>query len=112
MSYKDGWAAINLEMPRRIPRTEYSAGMHWKLIKAVTGIDVGVDSPQPADTEPEFVADDTVIFAETGGADTPEDSVPWDLKIPEDTNLRCAGEAGVGGGFDYVGYEACVNEAQ
>ncbi len=60
----------------------------------VTPDDVGVDSPQPADTEPEFVADDTVIFAETGGADTPEDSVPWDLKIPEDTDPGC--EAGEG----------------
>ena len=46
MSYEDGWAALNLEMPRRIPRTEYSADMHWDLIKAVTGIDVGVDSPE------------------------------------------------------------------
>ena len=45
MSYEDGWAAINLQMPRRIPRTEYSAEMHWDLIKVVTGIDVGVDSP-------------------------------------------------------------------
>jgi hypothetical protein len=45
MSYEDGWAALNLEMPRRIPRTEYSAEMHWNLIEAVTGIDVGVDSP-------------------------------------------------------------------
>lgn len=45
MSYEDGWAAINLEMPKRIPRTEYSAESHWELIKAVTGIDVGVDSP-------------------------------------------------------------------
>ena len=45
MSYEDGWAAINLEMPRRIPRTEYSAEMHWDLIRAVTGFDVGVDSP-------------------------------------------------------------------
>lgn len=44
MSYTDGWAAINLEMPRRIPRTEYSAEGHWELITAVTGIDVGVDS--------------------------------------------------------------------
>jgi hypothetical protein len=44
MSYQDGWAAINLEMPVRIPRTEYSAGMHWPLIKKVTGIDVGVQS--------------------------------------------------------------------
>jgi len=45
MSYADGWAALNLEMPRRIPHTEYSVEMHWDLIKAVTGIDVGVDSP-------------------------------------------------------------------
>ena len=45
MSYEDGWAALNLEMPKRIPRTEYSATMHWDLIKVVTGIDVGVDSP-------------------------------------------------------------------
>jgi hypothetical protein len=44
MSYEDGWAAMNLEMPRRIPRTEYSAQGHWELIKAVTGIDVGVES--------------------------------------------------------------------
>jgi hypothetical protein len=36
---------MNLEMPKRIPRTEYSVEMHWDLIKAVTGIDVDVDSP-------------------------------------------------------------------
>ncbi len=45
MSYQDGWAAMNLEMPARIPRTEYSAEMHWELIAAVTGIEVNVDSP-------------------------------------------------------------------
>ncbi|MFW6132564.1 MAG: uroporphyrinogen decarboxylase family protein [Planctomycetota bacterium] len=44
MSYEDGWAALNLEMPPRVPRTEYSAGKHWDLIKAVTGIDVSLDS--------------------------------------------------------------------
>jgi hypothetical protein len=42
MSYNDGIAAINLEMPSRVPRTEYSAHFHWDLIKKVTGIDVGV----------------------------------------------------------------------
>jgi len=47
MSHEDGWAAINLERPRRIPRTEYSAEMHWDLIQAVTGMDVRVDSPDP-----------------------------------------------------------------
>jgi len=45
MSYEDGWAAINLEMPERIPRTEYSVEGHWDLVTAVTGIEVGVDSP-------------------------------------------------------------------
>jgi hypothetical protein len=44
MSYVDGWAAINLEMPDRVPRTEYSADMHWDLIKKVTGIDVSSNS--------------------------------------------------------------------
>jgi len=46
MSYQDGWAAINLEMPKRIPRTEYSVEKHWDLIRVVTGIDVNVDSPE------------------------------------------------------------------
>jgi len=40
MSYADGIAAINLEMPSRVPRTEYSADFHWDLVRAVTGIDV------------------------------------------------------------------------
>jgi len=46
MSYEDGWAALNLDMPKRIPRTEYSAAQHWALVKVVTGIDVAFDSPQ------------------------------------------------------------------
>ena len=46
MSYDDGWAALNLEMPARIPRTEYSAEQHWDLIAAVTGAEVGIDSPE------------------------------------------------------------------
>ncbi|MBN1936597.1 MAG: hypothetical protein JW934_18185 [Anaerolineae bacterium] len=45
MADSDGWAAFNLEMPGRVPRTEYSITEHWDLIKTVTGIDVGVDSP-------------------------------------------------------------------
>jgi hypothetical protein len=45
LSFQDGWAAIHLQMPGRVPRTEYSAESHWDLIKAVTGIDVGVESP-------------------------------------------------------------------
>jgi hypothetical protein len=45
MSYEDGWAALNLEMPARIPRTEFSADFHWDLVTAVTGIRVGPSSP-------------------------------------------------------------------
>ncbi|MFO7956600.1 MAG: uroporphyrinogen decarboxylase family protein [Candidatus Brocadiia bacterium] len=46
MSYEDGWAAINLEMPPRVPRTEYSVETyHFELIGAVTGMNVGSDSP-------------------------------------------------------------------
>ncbi len=40
MSYQDGMAALNLEMPSRVPRTEYSAQSHWELISAVTGLSV------------------------------------------------------------------------
>ncbi|OQA43079.1 MAG: methylcobalamin:coenzyme M methyltransferase [Chloroflexi bacterium ADurb.Bin325] len=45
MSYKDGWAAIQLQKPARIPRTEYSVESHWELLQAVTGLPVSVDSP-------------------------------------------------------------------
>ncbi len=44
MSYEDGWAAINLKMPKRVPHTEYSVESHWEVVKAVTGMDVSVDS--------------------------------------------------------------------
>jgi len=45
MTYTDGWAAINLDMPPRVPHTEYSVTEHWDVIKAVTGIDVEPYSP-------------------------------------------------------------------
>ncbi|MFH1423217.1 MAG: uroporphyrinogen decarboxylase family protein [Planctomycetota bacterium] len=45
MSYQDGLAAINLDMPKRVPRTEYSVEFHWELIKRVTGFDVNSSSP-------------------------------------------------------------------
>ncbi len=40
MGYEDGWAALNMDMPGIIPRTEFSATEHWPLIKAVTGMEV------------------------------------------------------------------------
>ena len=44
MSYANGMAALRLECPDMVPRTEYSAESHWDLIHAVTGIDVGAQS--------------------------------------------------------------------
>ncbi len=46
MSYRDGWAALNLEMPEKVPRTEYSAETHWDLVQKVTGIPVNSRSPR------------------------------------------------------------------
>ena len=51
MSYADGWAALNLEMPPRVPRTEYSAPQHWDLVRAVTGLEVYSDSPAEVQTQ-------------------------------------------------------------
>ena len=51
MSYADGWAAVNLEMPPRVPRVEFDAERHWALVKAVTGIEVDFDSPESTKQE-------------------------------------------------------------
>ena len=40
MSYKDGMDAINLNMPTRIPHTEYSVDSHWEVVQHVTGLQV------------------------------------------------------------------------
>jgi hypothetical protein len=45
MSYQDGMAAINLAMPARIPRTEYSVERHWEVVRHVTGLHVDENSP-------------------------------------------------------------------
>lgn len=48
MSYINGMAAINLEMPDEIPRTEYSAHFHWDLVNKVIGSNI-----TPGSTEQE-----------------------------------------------------------
>lgn len=51
MPYADGWAALNLDMPARVPRTEYSlAEYHFPLIERVTGLRVreGSDAVEKA----------------------------------------------------------------
>jgi len=40
MSYENAIDAINLKMPDKVPRTEYSASRHWELVQKVTGIPV------------------------------------------------------------------------
>jgi len=43
VGYIDGWAALNMEMPARVPRTEYVD--HPELVSAVTGIRLTPNSP-------------------------------------------------------------------
>lgn len=45
MSFTDGWAAINLEMPARVPHTEYSIASHWEVVEKVTGIHIDPHDP-------------------------------------------------------------------
>jgi hypothetical protein len=45
MSLADGLAAIHLQAPPRVPRTEYSAASHWDLVSAVIGRTVAHDHP-------------------------------------------------------------------
>lgn len=46
MSLKNGMSALRMEMPDRIPRTEYSAHFHWKLVEKVTGMNVDSKSTE------------------------------------------------------------------
>ena len=41
-------AALSMEMQPFVPRTEYSAAGHWKLVSKVTGIPVDENSPREA----------------------------------------------------------------
>lgn len=44
MSFQNGMAALRMEMPGKVPRTEYSVEGHWELIRTVTGMDVTTES--------------------------------------------------------------------
>ena len=50
MSYRNAIDAINLKMPHKIPRTEYSASQHWELVQRVTGIPVNHQSDEDTRT--------------------------------------------------------------
>ena len=47
MSFTDGMAALTLQTPPRVPRTEYSVEMHYDLVAAVTGMRIGEQTPWP-----------------------------------------------------------------
>jgi len=42
MGYINGMKALNMEFSDIVPRTEYSAHVHWELVKKVTGIDTDI----------------------------------------------------------------------
>lgn len=46
MSYSDGYAAIALESPARIPRTEYSLSYHYDLLSLIGGTKINADTPR------------------------------------------------------------------
>ncbi len=54
MSFSDGWAAIHLETPPRVPHTEYSIERHWDLVSRVTGYQVNAHSPSELQTRASF----------------------------------------------------------
>ena len=54
MSYQTGMSAMNLEMPRRIPRTEYSGELYFDLMKTITGIDVSPSSNEKVKLDAEL----------------------------------------------------------
>ena len=47
MSLSDGLAALKLQTPPRVPRTEYSVEMHHNLVSAITGMRVDDQTPWP-----------------------------------------------------------------
>jgi hypothetical protein len=95
MSYKDGMAAIQLELPARIPHTEYSVESHWAVVSWVTGIDV--DENSPADVQRAA----SLAFRKTWNYD-----FQWATQIGRDDLGDCYTEMGhavyAAGGVDYV----------
>ncbi len=97
MSYDIGTAAINLEMPERIPRTEYSAELYFDLMKEVTGIDVNPDSP-----------DDVRLRAEKAFREAWKYDFRWNTLIGADyafkgKSTKMGHASFTQGGIDYAG---------
>ena len=49
MSFQAGWDAVNLKMPHKIPRTEFSLEYSYDILAAITGREVNAANPQSVD---------------------------------------------------------------
>lgn len=100
MSFSDGWSALNLEMPSRVPRTEYSAAGHWGLVSKVTGIEVNEKSTR----ETQAIA--SVAFEKAWNYD-----FQWSILIHSNVLEKCRTKMGhavyATGGVDYNNDISC-----
>ena len=92
MSYKDGWQALNLQMPDRIPHTEYIS--HRQFIKDVTGFDPeNENESERANSElakklnydfiwSTFSRDWKILRTDMGRAKFTESETPWESSYP------------------------------
>ncbi len=92
MSYIDGWNALNLKMPDRIPHTEYIS--HRPFIKEITGYDI--ENPKEAEKANSelalklnydfiwstFSRDWKILRTDMGRAKFTETETPWESSYP------------------------------
>ncbi len=100
MSFSDGMAALRLEAPATIPRTEYSAETHWALVSRVTGIPVDEQSSPEEQTR----ARDAFVRAWNYG-------MVWNVWVHEqifgDLHTRMGHAVYAAGGVDYDTRVSC-----
>lgn len=95
MSYSDGWNALNLKMPDRIPHTEYIS--HRPFIKELTGFDIELSEEAEQASSmlakklnydfiwSTFSRDWKLPKADMGRAKFTETEVPWEAFYPFET---------------------------
>ena len=76
MAYQNAWDALHLNIPGRIPRTEYSASGYWQLIQAVTGIEVSSGSPQEVKNKASMAFEKAWDFGFTWNVLTSREDLP------------------------------------
>ncbi len=103
MSYQDGMAALNLEMPDKVPRTEYSVEKHWDLIRKVTGMEINSRSS----TEEQQKASSVMVKAWDYG-------LFWNILINHEQLDKCRTKMGhanyAADGVDYDNEVVCPFE--